>query len=406
MTILVLNCGSSSIKYQVIKMQNADNHNLLASGLVERIGLTEGVLKHKPVGKRKVEIKQDLPGHTEGIELILKALVDQQHGVLQDINEVSAVGHRVVHGGEHFTGSVLITDKVKQTIEKCFDLAPLHNPANLKGIMAMERILPNVPQVGVFDTSFHQTMPAKAFMYGIPYKYYEQYRVRRYGFHGTSHRYVAQKACKILGLDFNAINIVTCHLGGGASIASICKGKSVDTSMGFTPVDGLMMGTRSGAVDPGVLFFLGEKENMNLKGLSDMVNKRGGMIGISGLSSDMRDLEEAAAEGNERAQLALDMFYYRVKKFVGAHAAAMDGMDLLIFTGGIGENDGHTRELVSTGLSFMGVDFNSEINRGARGKDLLLTKPSSKVKVMCITTNEELVIALDTMAIVEKIGKE
>lgn len=382
-----------------------NDSKLLAKGLVERVGLADGILTHKPEGKEKYEVFEPIPDHNVGINLILDALVDKQHGVISNINDIVAVGHRVAHGGEFFTESSFIDERVKSEIEKCIELAPLHNPANLKGILSMEKLLPGVPQVAVFDTSFHQTMPNFSYLYAIPYEYYEKYKIRRYGFHGTSHKFVAQKACRILGMDFNSCKIITCHLGNGASIAAIRNGKSVDTSMGFTPVEGLIMGTRSGDVDPGVLLFLAEKENLSIKQVNDLINKKSGVQGISGLSSDMRDLENASAEGNERAKLAIDMYYYRVKKYVGAYAAIMDGVDLIIFTGGIGENDDNIRAHVSEAIDFMGVDFDAEANKGVRGKDKILTKPNSRVKVMSITTNEELVIATDTANIVSKIKK-
>ncbi len=403
MIVLVLNCGSSSIKYQVIDMSN--NSQLLAKGLVERVGLADGILTHKPEGKEKYEIFEPIPDHNVGINLILDALVDKEHGVISSINDIVAVGHRVAHGGEFFTESSLVDARVKSEIEKCIELAPLHNPANLKGILSMEKLLPGVPQVAVFDTSFHQTMPNYSYLYALPYEYYERLKIRRYGFHGTSHKFVAQKACRLASLDFNACKIITCHLGNGASICAIKNGKSVDTSMGFTPVEGLIMGTRCGDVDPGVLLFLAEKENLSIQQVNDVINKKSGVQGISGLSSDMRDLENAAATGNERAQLAIDMYYYRVKKYVGAYAAIMDGVDLIIFTGGIGENDDNIRAHVSEAIDFMGVDFDADANRGVRGKDKLLTKPNSRVKVMVITTNEELVIATDTANIVSKLKK-
>lgn len=401
MIVLVLNCGSSSIKYQVIEMGNGNT--LLAKGIVERIGLTDGILTHKPEGKERYETVKDIPDHTVGINLILEALVDKTHGVISSLKDIAAVGHRVAHGGEFFTESVLVDDKVKHEIEKCIELAPLHNPANLKGILSMENLLPGVPQVAVFDTSFHQSMPKEAYLYALPYEFYDKYKIRRYGFHGTSHKFVAQKACDILGMDFNNSKIITCHLGNGASITAIKNGKSVETSMGFTPVDGLIMGTRCGSVDPGVLLYLADKENLNLKGINDLINKQSGVMGISGLSSDMRDLENAAADGNERAQLALDMYYFRVKKFIGGYAAIMEGVDLIIFTGGIGENDSVLREKVSKSMAYMGVDFDADANKGVRGKDKVLTKPESKVKVMVVTTNEELVIATDTANIVSKL---
>ncbi|MDR1022044.1 MAG: acetate kinase [Prevotellaceae bacterium] len=403
MVILVLNCGSSSIKYQIMKMENVESSTLLAKGIVERIGLTEGVITHKPSGRESYSAVQPIPDHTVGINLILSALVHPEHGVIASLDEVSAVGHRVVHGGEYFMESALVDNNVKAAIEKCVELAPLHNPANLQGILSMEALLPKAPQVAVFDTSFHQTMPKHVYLYAIPYRYYEKYHIRRYGFHGTSHRYVAQKACKILGLDFGAVNIVTCHLGNGASIASIKQGKSCDTSMGFTPVDGLIMGTRSGAIDPGVLFYIADKEHLNHNDLNDLINKQGGIYGVSGLSSDMRDLEQAARSGNEMAQLAHDMFVYRVRKFIGSHVAAMGKVDLIVFTGGVGENDDLVRTGVCSNLDYLGVEFDCEANKGARGKDVLISKPASKVKIMVATTNEELVIAMDTMNIVGKL---
>jgi len=383
-----------------------EKEKVLAKGIVERIGITDGILTHKPEGKERYEMVRDIPDHTVGIDLILKALVDKKHGVIKSLADIKAVGHRVAHGGEFFTESSFITEKVKIEIEKCIELAPLHNPANLKGILSMEGLLPGIPQVAVFDTSFHQTMPQHVFMYGIPYQYYETFKIRKYGFHGTSHKYVAKKACKLADLDFNKVNIITCHLGNGASIAAIKNGKSVDTSMGFTPVDGLIMGTRCGSIDPGVLLYIAERENLNFKGISDLINKKSGVAGISGLSSDMRDLETAANEGHERAKLALDMYNYRVTQFIGSYAASMGGVDLIIFTGGIGENDFCLREKVCEPLAFMGVDFDKKANNGVRAKDVMLTKPNSKVKVMAITTNEELVIASDTASIVSRMNKK
>ncbi|MDR2938377.1 MAG: acetate kinase [Prevotellaceae bacterium] len=404
MVVLVLNCGSSSIKYQVLKMETAEQYALLAKGAVERVGFTDGTIKHKPEGKTAYSAVTGIPDHTVGINLILDALVHPEHGVLSNIKEINAVGHRVVHGGEFFVESALINAEVKSAIEKCIELAPLHNPANLRGILSMETLLPGVPQVAVFDTSFHQTMPKPAYLYALPYRYYEQYRIRRYGFHGTSHRYVAQKACKILGLDFNKTNIVTCHLGNGASITAIKQGKSVDTSMGFTPVDGLIMGTRSGTIDPGVLFYVAEKEQLNLNGLNNLINKESGVYGISGQSSDMRDLEIAEEKGDEKATLAREMFIYSVRKFIGSHVAAMGSVDLIIFTGGVGENDDLVRAGVCANLQYVGAEFDAAANKGLRGKDQLISTPNSKVKLMTITTNEELVIAVDTMNIVGKKG--
>ena len=402
MKSLVLNCGSSSIKYQVIDMKSADDYTLLVKGIVERIGLSDAILTHKPTGKSKYEIVKSIPDHTSGISLILDALVDPEHGVLESISEIAAVGHRVAHGGEYFKDSAVVDRADKQKIEACFELAPLHNPANLKGILAMENILPNTPQVAVFDTSFHQTMPPKNFMYALPYRYYDQYRVRRYGFHGTSHKYVAQMACRLTGVDYGHSKIVTCHIGSGASVTAILDGKSYDTSMGFTPVDGLIMGTRCGSTDPGALIYIAEKEGLNLDRLSSMINKESGMLGITNVSSDMRDIRAAAENGNARAQLAIEMFAARIKKFVGSYAALMEGIDLLVFTGGIGENDPTTRELVCQGLEFMGIRFDFQLNKQVHGEDMLLSTPDSKVKVAVIATNEELVIASDTFRLTKK----
>lgn len=403
MKVLVLNCGSSSIKYQLLDMSGEPD--LLAKGLLERIGLKDSELGHQAKGKEKIKWIKDIPTHTEGIDWILQTLVDKEYGVLSNINEITAVGHRVAHGGENFTQSALITEKTKKDIEACIELAPLHNPANLKGILAMEKLLPGVPMVAVFDTSFHQTMPAEAYMYPIPYEYYEKYKIRRYAFHGTSHKFVAQKACKILGLDFNKVNIITCHLGNGASIAAIKQGKSIDSSMGFTPVEGLMMGTRVGDIDAGVLLFLIDKEKLDCNGLNNVINKKSGVLGISGVSMDMRDLHAAMEQGNQRAELALKMYAYRVKKYIGAYTAALGGVDLIIFTGGIGENDYLIRRWSCEGLEFMGVHFDKDKNCGVKGKDLVISAEDSKVKVMVVTTNEELVIATDTLNIVQSKSK-
>ena len=397
MKVLVLTCGSSSIKYQLLDMSG--EADVLAKGLLERIGLKDSELGHQSKGKDKVKWVRDIPTHTEGIDWILKTLVDKEYGVLSDINEIAAVGHRVAHGGENFTQSALITEKTKKDIEACIELAPLHNPANLKGILAMEKLLPGVPMVAVFDTSFHQTMPAEAYMYPIPYEYYEKYKIRRYAFHGTSHKFVAQKACKMLGLDFNEINIITCHLGNGASVAAIKKGKSIDSSMGFTPVEGLMMGTRVGDVDAGVVLFLMDKEKLDCNALNNVINKKSGVLGISGVSMDMRDLHAAMEQGNKRAELALKMYAYRVKKYIGAYAAALGGVDLIIFTGGIGENDYVIRRWSCEGLEYMGVKIDKDKNCGLKGKDAVFSTDDSKVKVMLVTTNEELVIATDTVNI-------
>ena len=400
MKILVLNCGSSSIKYQLLNMTNSDNADLLAKGIVERIGICNGELKHKTQDGKKYNFTTDIPDHTKGIDLIFEVLLSPDHGVMNSAEEITAIGHRVTHGGQYFKESALITKEGKERIEECIELAPLHNPANLKGILAMEKLLPKVPQVAVFDTSFHQSMEPKAFLYGLPYEYYEKYKVRRYGFHGTSHKFVAKKACNLVGWNWKDKKVISCHLGNGASVAAIKKGKSVDTSMGFTPVEGLLMGTRAGNLDLGALLFIAEKEDLTIQDTNNMINKRSGLLGISGLSSDMRDLEQAAEEGNERAQLALDMFVYRVKTYIGSYAAAMGGVDLILFTGGIGENGWDVRRDVCKDLEFLGIDFDVELNDKKRGVDLELTKPGSKTKVVVVTTDEELVIAQDTQKIV------
>lgn len=400
MTILVLNCGSSSIKYQVIDMISPRENSLLAKGLVERIGIEGGVISHRPTGKQRMELTTEIPTHTQGIDLIFKAITDPESGVIKSLDDIKAVGHRVAHGGDFFAESALVNDEVIRQIESLVELAPLHNPANLKGIYAVSELCPNVPQVVCFDTSFHQSMPARSYIYGLPYKYYEKYRVRRYGFHGTSHKFVAQTGCELAGLDFTTAKVITCHIGNGASVAAVDGGKSVDTSMGFTPVDGLLMGTRCGDVDPGALTFIAEKEHMTGNEIWGMINKQAGVLGITDLSSDMRDIENAAADGNERARLALEIYYYRIKKYVGAYAAAMGGLDLVVFTGGVGENDSVLREYVCSNMEFLGLEFNAEINRGLRGKDTILSTPGSRVKAALISTNEELVIATDTFSII------
>ncbi|MFH0866399.1 MAG: acetate kinase [Bacteroidota bacterium] len=400
MKVLVLNCGSSSIKYQLIDM--AENANVLAKGLLERVGIIDSELKHQAKGKDTYKLVQDVPDHEMGVDLILKTLLHPEFGVINDKKEISAVGHRVVHGGEKFCESVQITKDVIDEIEECVDLAPLHNPAHLKGILAMQKLLPDVPMCSVFDTAFHMTMQDYVYMYALPYEMYEKHKVRRYGFHGTSHRYVSKKACEILKVKYEDQKIITCHLGNGASIAAIKNGKSFDTSMGLTPVEGLIMGTRCGDLDLGALLFIMEKENLNVKKTNNFINKVSGMVGISGVSSDMRDIWKAAGEGNKRAKLATDMYMYRIKKYVGAYAAAMGGVDIVVFTGGIGENDYMVREGVCKNMEYMGVDFDSQKNYGMKSNDEILTKAGSRVKVMSICTNEELVIAQDTMEIVMK----
>ena len=402
MIILVLNCGSSSIKYQVLDMETEQNYQLLAKGIVERIGLEMGIVTHRVSGKDKLEMEAPVADHTVGIKKILDLLTDAHNGVLHSLDDIEAVGHRVAHGGEYFSASVLIDDQAEKNIEACCTLAPLHNPAHLMGIRAIKTLLPKVPQAAVFDTSFHQTMPGYAYMYAVPYEYYTKYKVRRYGFHGTSHKFVAQKGCAMLGLDFNKSKVITCHLGNGGSVTAIVNGQSVDTSMGLTPVEGMIMGTRCGDVDAGVVTFLQEKEGLDAAGINAVLNKKSGIIGVSGISSDMRDIEAAADKGNERAALILDMFRYRVLKYIGAYSAAMQGVDLIIFTGGIGENDPGLREYIGERLSFLGVAFNPDANQGVRGKDVELTYPYSRVKMAAITTDEELVIATDTMNLIKK----
>ncbi len=398
MKILVLNCGSSSLKYQMFDM---NGEQVLAKGLVERIGLEGAVLVHQRGQEDKVKMPNDIPNHKVAIGLVIKTMVDENLGVLKDISEIDAVGHRVVHGGEEFSGSVLIDDAVLKTLDKCIELAPLHNPPNIMGIEACAEVLPNVKQVAVFDTAFHQTMPKTSFVYGLPYEAYEKYSVRRYGFHGTSHKYVSQQAAQILGKNIEDLKIITCHLGNGASVAAIDGGKSVDTSMGFTPLEGLVMGTRTGDIDPAIVFYLMKKTGLDFDGINDYLNKKSGVLGISGVSSDFRDIEDAAAQGNERAQLALDIFAQRVKKYIGAYAAVLGGVDAIVFTAGLGENSPETREQVLQGMEFLGVEIDTTKNK-VRGKVTNFSKEGSKVQALLIPTNEELMIARDTEEIVGK----
>ena len=400
MVILVLNCGSSSIKYQVIDIDDAHS-SLLAKGLVERIGLPEGILSHKPTGKTPYETHQPIPDHTTGIKLVLDALTDSEHGVIASLDEVKAVGHRVAHGGEFFPASCIVNDDVKAKIRSLFEIAPLHNPANLEGVLSIEKVLPSVPQVTVFDTSFHQTIPAVNYMYALPHKYYEKYRVRKYGFHGTSHKYVARVGAELAGLDIDNSKIITCHIGNGGSVTAVLNGKSFDTSMGFSPLDGLIMGTRCGNVDASAITFIGEKENMTYAELNTMMNKQSGVQGMTDISSDMCDIDKAYDEGNERAILARDAYYMRVKKFIGEYAAEMGGVDLIIFTGGVGENSADLRRSVCSNMEFLGLKFDDEVNSRSRGVDAILSTPDSKVKVATIATNEELVIATDTYNLVK-----
>lgn len=400
MIILVLNCGSSSLKYQLLDMKNDEVYDLLAKGLVERIGMEAGCVKHQATGKEKLEREMPIADHTVGIQAVLEALLDKEYGVLSSLEDIEAVGHRVVHGAEEFVCSQLITDKVIAQLEKCSVFAPLHNPANILGIKAVSAVLPDVPQVGVFDTAFHQTMPAYAYMYGLPYEYYEKYGIRRYGFHGTSHKYVSAKGAKFAGLDINYSKIITCHLGNGSSIAAVVNGKSIDTSMGFTPLEGLIMGTRCGNIDPEVVTYIQEKEGLSASEMSKVLNKKSGFLGLSCLSSDCRDLNDAANEGDAKAKLTLKKLTYDITKFIGAYAAAMNGVDLIIFTGGIGENNSRLRRRICENLTYLGVKFDYDANV-VRGEDAIITLPDSKVKVALITTNEELMIARDTMHIVQ-----
>jgi acetate kinase len=398
MNILVLNCGSSSIKYQLFSMEGTPQ--MVAKGLIEKIGLPDSRINHKVTGNGELTEITPIPDHQTGIDLLLKKLLTGEMAVLSTLSEIQAVGHRVAHGGEKFKSSALITPDVEKGIEECCELAPLHNPANLKGIRAMQKLLPNVPQVAVFDTSFHHTLPDHAYIYGIPYYYYEKYKIRKYGFHGTSHKYVAETGAAALGLDWKALKIITCHLGNGASITAIDKGVSIETSMGFTPVEGLVMGTRCGDLDLGVILYLMEKENMCCSELNDLVNKKSGMLGITGVSSDMRDIAKAADEGNYRADLGLRIYANMVRKYIGAYTAVLNGLDLLIFTGGIGENDVKTRERVLHNMDNLGIVPDLERNLEVRGETAIISSPASKVRVMVVPTNEELVIARDTFQII------
>ncbi len=400
MIILVVNCGSSSLKYQLLDMKNEEVYDLLAKGLVERIGMEVGCLKHQATGKETLVKEMPIADHTVGIQAVIDALLDKEYGVLSTLEDIEAVGHRVVHGAEDFVCSQLITDEVIAQLEKCSVFAPLHNPANILGIRAVSAVLPSVPQVGVFDTAFHQTMPAYAYMYALPYEYYDKYRIRRYGFHGTSHKYVSAKGAKFAGLDLGYSKIITCHLGNGSSIAAVVNGKSIDTTMGFTPLEGLLMGTRSGSVDPDVVTYIQEKEGLSAAEMSKVLNKKSGFLGLSCVSSDARDLDAAANEGDAKAKLTLKKLTYEITKYIGAYAAAMNGVDLIVFTGGIGENNSRLRRRVCENLTYLGVKFDYDANV-ARGEDTMLTLPDSKVKVALITTNEELMIARDTMHIVQ-----
>ena len=398
MKILVINAGSSSLKYQLIDIETED---VLAKGQCERIGIDGSQLKHTPAGKEAVIIKKPMKDHADAIAMVLAALTDAEHGVIRDMSEISAVGHRVVHGGEFFSKSVVIDDNVKKAIDQCVPLAPLHNPPNLIGIDACEKAMPGVPQVAVFDTAFHQTMPQVAYMYALPYRYYEEDKIRRYGFHGTSHKYVAAKTAKLLGKDVKDLKMITCHLGNGSSITAIDGGKSVATSMGFTPLAGTVMGTRSGSLDPAIIKYIADKEHMDLAQIDNVLNKESGVLGISGVSSDFRDLEAAANEGNKRAKLALDMFVYSVRKYIGMYLMQLGGVDAIVFTAGIGENTASMRADILEGTEFLGIEMDLEKNKTIRGVDAVISTENSKVKVMVVPTNEELMIARETAELVK-----
>ena len=396
MNILVMNCGSSSLKYQLI---DSESENVLAKGLCERIGI-DGRLTHKPANKEKYVVETTLKDHNDAVKLVMDTLMDQEHGVISDINEISAVGHRVLHGGKFFSDSIIINEEVKDVIKACFELGPLHNPANLIGIEACEKIMPNTPQVAVFDTAFHQTMPAKAYMYGIPYEYYDKYNIRKYGFHGTSHSFVSKRAIEIAGLDKDNSKVVVCHLGNGASISAVENGKSIDTSMGLTPLEGLIMGTRSGDIDPTVIQYIAHKENKTLEEVLNILNKKSGVLGLSEYSSDFRDILKRAGEGEEKATLALDAFVYRIVKYIGSYIAAMNGVDAIAFTAGLGENNAKVRNMICSSLSYVGVELDQAANEEAAGVEKIISSANSKVKVMAIPTNEELAIARETVALI------
>lgn len=398
MNILVINCGSSSLKFQLI---NAESEEVLAKGLCERIGI-DGRLTYQPAGGEKEISEKAMPTHTEAIQFVIDALTNEKTGVVKSLSEIGAVGHRIVHGGEKFASSVVITEEVKRAVEECNDLAPLHNPANLIGVEACEKLMPGTPMVAVFDTAFHQTMPEKAYMYGLPYEYYEKYKVRRYGFHGTSHSYVSKKAAEVMGKAYDEVKTIVCHLGNGASVSAVLNGKSVDTSMGLTPLEGLVMGTRSGDIDPAIMEFIAQKENLDIEGIMNVLNKKSGVFGLSGgISSDFRDLTGAMAEGDKKAKIALEVFAYRVAKYIGAYAAAMNGVDDIVFTAGIGENVSYVREQVCSYLGYLGVELDPDANEKFRGEQGEITKPGCKVRVFVIPTNEELAIARETLALVK-----
>ncbi len=398
MKILVINCGSSSLKYQLIDMQNEE---VIAKGLAERIGIEGSVLKHQPKGSDKITIERPMPTHKEALQTLVDALTDKNYGVIKDMSEISAVGHRVVHAGEKFADSVVLNEAVMSALNECIEVAPLHNPPNIIGIEACRQIMPDVPMVGVFDTAFHQTMPKEAYIYALPYEFYEKYKIRRYGFHGTSHKYVSERAAEMLGKPLSELKLITCHLGNGASVAAVKNGKSVETSMGFTPLEGLAMGTRCGDIDPAIVKFIADKEKLSVAEVDTVLNKKSGVLGISGVSSDFRDIEEAAEKGNERAKLALSVFVHKVKKYIGAYAAVMNGVDAVIFTAGLGENSPEIRSAVCKDMCFLGIELDEEKNK-VRGKETVVSKDGSKVKVLLVPTNEELMIARDTKKLISK----
>lgn len=395
MNVLVINCGSSSLKYQLI---DSETEQVMAKGLCERIKI-DGRLKHTPAGKETIVLDSPMPDHTAAVELVLKMLTDEKYGVISSLSEIGAVGHRIVHGGEKFATSTIITDEVIAAITECNDLAPLHNPANLIGIDSCKKLMPNVPMVAVFDTAFHQTMPAKAYLYGIPYEYYEKYKIRKYGFHGTSHSFVSKHTAELLGKKPEDLKTIVCHLGNGASICAVQNGKSVDTSMGLTPLDGLVMGTRSGTVDPAVIEFIAQKENKTISEVMDILNKKSGVAGVSGVSSDFRDLDTAIAQGNERAKIAMDLFCYRVAQYIGSYTAVMNGVDAIAFTAGVGENNSTARAGICSYLGYLGIEIDAEKNQ-VRGEDQVISTDNSKVPVLVVPTNEELAIARETVALV------
>lgn len=397
MKVLVINCGSSSLKYQVLDMTN---ETLLAKGLVERIGIEGSIISHEKIGMEKFKLTTPMATHKEAIGHVLEALMDAEHGVVKSMDEISAVGHRVVHAGEKYASSVLITEDVINALEECVELAPLHNPPNLLGIEACQELMPTTPMVGVFDTAFHQTMPPESYIYAIPYEYYEKYGIRRYGFHGTSHKYVAERTADILGVNIEDLKIITCHLGNGASVSAIKRGKCIDTSMGFTPLEGLVMGTRSGDIDPAIVSYIRQKENLAHGEATNILNKKSGVLGISGVSSDFRDLEEAVAAGNERAALALKVFAHKVKFYIGAYIAEMNGVDAIVFTAGVGENDINMRDVICSELGNLGIKIDLVKNK-VRGKETIISREDSKVKILLVPTNEELMIARDTFHIVK-----